>query len=111
VTTRRDIPIYPKVEPELKACAEYFDLFTQPTDVHIFRCSTNRNKCGATLDRTGANLPATLCANGQWQFSGTTLIKPDEPARIGVNVDELSAAILDHGWYVWQVSVTSSVVK
>ena len=84
-------------------------MFPHPTAVHIFRCSTNSARYGATLDPTGVNLPATLCPKGQWRFFNTILVRPGEDPRVALDADELAAAIQDHGWYIWDVTITVQV--
>jgi hypothetical protein len=81
-------------------------MFPHPTLVHIFRCSVNHKRHGATLDPTGANLPAQLCPNGQWQYLRNMVITPGAPKPFALDEDALATAIEDHGWFVWDVVIT-----
>jgi len=82
------------------------EVFSHPTAVYLFRSSSKQSRYGATLDPTGANLPAGLCENGKWQRLTSLLVRPGEGPPIALITEETVAALEVNGWHVWEIDVT-----
>ena len=69
--------------------------------VHIFQCSTIRNRSGLTQDITGNNLPNNFCEGGRWTFSQTIQVNIGDPPRIGGGTaEDIIAHIERDGYYI-----------
>lgn len=68
-------------------------------ELHVFRCSTRKNRTGLTQDQTGSNLPVEACPSGKWNYWKTIDVKPGDPGRIGAPLtDEILDAISKDGY-------------
>ena len=75
--------------------------------LHLFKCSNRKTRTGLTPDKTGANLPATMCQGGNWTHWKTIDVNSGDPARIGVATgDEILTAIERDGYYINDAKIT-----
>lgn len=72
----------------------------------VFRCKTNQNRYGFTLDETGNNLPTQKCSKG-WKFFLTIDID-NSNSLLGANPKDIIDGIIKTGYYVAEVKVNFS---